>query len=77
MIAVTEVSRAYNAGRVAMYRKAGITTFRWDTTSPVPCALCIENSEAPPRFYGNPYPTGAIDPPQHPYCECILVGETE
>jgi len=74
MIAITEVSRAFNAGVLAMYRKNGITIFRWDVTSPDPCELCIANAAAEPRTYGTPYPSGAIDPPQHPRCECVLTG---
>jgi hypothetical protein len=74
MIVITEISRAFNAGIVAMYRANGNTLFRWETTSPIPCPICVRNSEDTPRFYGAPYSSGAIDPPQHPNCECILTG---
>lgn len=74
MIAVTEVSRGFNTGIIAMNRQNGITKFRWRTTSPDPCEPCIANTADEPRFYGTPYSSGAIDPPQHPRCECELVG---
>lgn len=74
MITLTEITRAYNAGILAMYRQNGITKFQWKTTGPDPCELCIANAAAEPRFYGTPWPSGAVDPPQHPRCECVLTG---
>lgn len=74
MIAATEANRAYNAGIVAVYRKQGITTFRWKTNSPEPCPLCVANSQDTPRTYGTLYSGGVPDAPQHPNCDCELIG---
>jgi hypothetical protein len=72
-IAVTEITRAFNAGAVAVYKADFLNEYRWVTGGPDPCELCLANEAAGPRFYGNPYPSGAIAPPQHPNCRCALI----
>ena len=72
-IAQTEVTRAVNAGALAVYKSEGLDVFEWITEGPDPCPVCLDNEAAEPRFYGNPWPGGAIEPPQHPHCRCALI----
>lgn len=38
------------------------------------CPSCLQNAAADPRRYGDPWPAGAVSPPQHPGgCRCALV----
>lgn len=37
------------------------------------CALCLENSMASPRRYGDPFPSGDVEPPIHVNCRCYLL----
>jgi len=74
MIAQTEVTRAVSAGAHQVYRANGIYNVRWQTEDDAKvCPVCMANEAAGPRFYGNPFPSGAIAPPQHPMCRCALL----
>ncbi len=35
--------------------------------------VCLDNDDAPPRPYGEPFPSGDIEPPAHDHCRCGLV----
>ncbi|SRR5258708_5239779 len=37
------------------------------------CQVCLDNDDAPPRPYGEPFPSGDIEPPAHDHCRCGLV----
>jgi hypothetical protein len=73
LIASTELNRALNAGRVEAYRKARVPRVRWITTSAHPCEICLMNEAAGPRHLGEPFPSGAVAPPEHPQCACELI----
>lgn len=73
MIALTELNRAWNEGLVAAFKAAGIPKVRWVTHSADPCPECIENEAYGPNWLGQPFPSGAIAPPDHPHCQCELV----
>lgn len=73
MIAVTEANRAGNAGRVEVYRNGGVPKVRWITTSKDPCPICLANEAAGARSLGDPFPSGATAPPEHPNCQCELI----
>ena len=73
LIATTEFNRAGNAGRVEVFRNAQVARVRWITTSVDPCPICLANEAAGPRALGEPFPSGAVAPPEHPQCQCELI----
>jgi hypothetical protein len=73
LIAVTEIARAMQAAALEAYRAAGVNKVRWITRSGHPCAICIANEAAGPRYLGEPFPSGHTAPPAHPQCECAII----
>lgn len=73
LIAITEINRAANAGRYEVYQNAGVPKVRWITTSKDPCPVCLANQAAGARYLGDPFPSGAVMPPEHPQCQCELI----
>lgn len=77
-IAITELIRAMGAAAYEVYRQAGIERVIWVTAEDASvCAECDANAAAGPRWLGDPFPSGAITPPQHPRCRCALLPYTE
>jgi hypothetical protein len=73
MIAQTEITRAISAAAVSVYKYGPTSEVIWVIEDDNACEECKANAEAGPRFYGNPFPSGAIEPPQHPRCRCALI----
>lgn len=71
-IAQTEIARGKNSGAYWAYRQTGTTYVRWIYTSHDPCQECIDNNAAGRWPLGQPFPSGAIMPPDHPHCQCHL-----
>lgn len=75
LVAVTEVSRGGNLAALARYdtrRLAGITHVEWAVDPERPCPVCVENADAGPVPIGTPFPSGLLNPPQHPRCRCAV-----
>ena len=73
-IVQTEVTRGQAAGAAAIYRDAGVQRVEWVTAEDARvCDFCDANEAAGPVFLGQAFPSGAIQPPQHPRCRCALV----
>lgn len=72
MIAQTEGNDAYNYGRMATARDAGLDEKAWETESGDPCPTCIENEEAGYIGIDDSFPSGDDGPTAHPNCECSL-----
>lgn len=73
MVAITEIARAMNLAALEAYRTARVEKVRWITRSGNPCAICLANQAAGPRYLGEPFPSGSVSPPEHPNCECVLI----
>lgn len=71
-IALTEATRASSAGASSAYADAGVLYVRW-VTEPGACEECEANEAAGRWPLGVPFPSGAIEPPQHPRCRCATV----
>jgi hypothetical protein len=69
----TEVTWAIAEGMAGYYRQAGVQTVAW-LTDPFSdrCAVCVENEDAGPMPFGELFPGGTVQPPQHPNCRCEL-----
>lgn len=73
MIAVTEVTRAWNAALAKIYAHLGVTHVEWVTTSADPCPKCVEAESAGPLPLGSVFPgVDTSEAPAHPRCACIL-----
>jgi SPP1 gp7 family putative phage head morphogenesis protein len=73
LVTQTETSWASAWAQIAAYRAAGITKTIWVTRNDFRvCSKCLRNQNAGPWPLGKPFPTGAIAPPQHPRCRCVL-----
>ena len=73
-IAQTEITRAMAAGAAETYRQAGVQMVEWVTSEDARvCDLCDANEASGPHFLGQVFPSGAMQPPQHPRCRCALV----
>jgi SPP1 gp7 family putative phage head morphogenesis protein len=73
-IAITELIRAMAAAAYEVYRQAGIERVIWVTAEDASvCAECEANASAGPHWLGDPFPSGAISPPEHPRCRCALL----
>ena len=78
MVVQTEVTRAMGAGAIEVYRLAGVRMVTWHTAEDNRvCPMCDANEAAGPRILGQPFPSGAIQPPQHPRCRCALLPALE
>jgi len=71
MITRTEVSASLNEGAIQSYKQAGVESTEWIATSP--CEVCAENDGVVVKI-GDAFPTGDTQPPQHPNCQCTVVG---
>ena len=72
LIAQTESADAYNEGRDAIARGAGLDEKAWETESGDPCPICIENEAAGWLDIDEDFPSGDDQPTAHPNCECVL-----
>ena len=71
MIAQTEVVDAYNAGRNATARAAGLDEHAWETESGNPCETCLANEAQGWIPIDQDFDSGDDAPPAHPNCECV------
>ncbi|MGD0053303.1 MAG: phage minor head protein [Vulcanimicrobiaceae bacterium] len=74
MVARTELSRAENAGAVALYRDAGVEKVRWScANSETSCEECMDADDEVVDL-GDAFPFVDVDaPPSHPNCVCAIV----
>lgn len=72
MIAQTEVVDAYNAGREATARAAGLAEKSWETESGNPCPTCVGNEDEGWIGIDDSFSSGDDSPTAHPNCECVL-----
>jgi hypothetical protein len=74
LVVRTEAVRAFTEGARAAYEAAGVPEVEWETSHDANvCPNCQANEDAGPQPLGKPFPSGAIQPPQHPRCRCILI----
>ncbi len=72
MIAQSEINTAYNFGRDALAREAGLDEKSWQIESLNPCVVCIENSLEGWIPIGDAFPSGDQIPTAHPNCMCTV-----
>lgn len=71
-IAQTEVSDAQIRGNWEVWEKSGVVkTVKWLVSADNACPVCLLNKDKIVKF-GDPFPSGAIMPTQHPSCRCGL-----
>ncbi|HET9304859.1 MAG TPA: phage minor head protein [Candidatus Sulfotelmatobacter sp.] len=68
MIAQTEVNDAYNFGRDALAREAGLDEKAWITESGNPCIECLGNQLQGYIPIDEPFQSGSMTPTEHPNC---------
>ena len=74
MIARTELGDLWAGTQMEVFSAMGIEYATWKTSGlPNVCGLCLGNQEAGPVKLGEPYPSGAIRPLEHPNCACVLI----
>jgi Phage Mu protein F like protein len=72
-IAQTEVADAQIKGNWEVWKKSGVVkTAKWLVSANNPCPVCLLNKDKIVKF-GEPFPSDAIMPTQHPSCRCALV----
>ncbi len=74
MVAANETARAVNDAALQRYDTArldGVTALEWVTAASA-CPICLRNAAAGPVPLGQPFPSGALSPPQHPHCRCAV-----
>jgi len=69
-IAITETNRVASYAAMQTYKEYGLEQHEWQAISP--CGKCARNEGAVVNI-GSPFPTGVIQPPQHPHCRCALL----
>jgi hypothetical protein len=69
-IAITEQNRAISYATVNRYKEAGLEQMEWEVSSP--CDKCAQNANQVVQI-GQPFRSGATQPPQHPHCRCVLL----
>jgi len=69
-IAITETNRVASYAAMQTYKEYGLEQHEWQAVSP--CDKCARNEGAVVDI-GSPFPTGVIQPPQHPHCRCALL----
>lgn len=72
MIAQNEVNDAYNAGRTATARAAGLSEKSWETESANPCPVCTGNEDDGWIGMDDSFSSGDDAPTAHVNCQCIL-----
>lgn len=73
MIAVTEMSRAFNASTVNNYTEFGVELVEWLAIDVGTCPICPANAAQGPIPLGQPFQSGETAPPAHPHCRCTLI----
>ena len=72
-IAVSEVTRAWNAALLAYYRAVGVAYKVWITRDDAKvCAKCKANQDQGPVELSKPFKSGDLAPLAHPNCRCRL-----
>lgn len=69
-IARTEMTRAVADEAMNRYEALGVMEAEWNTVSP--CDECADN-EGEIRPLGDDFPSGDMQPPVHPNCNCFLI----
>lgn len=78
MIATTELNRAMSAAAYGRYKAAGHAATTWATArDDRVCPICTENTLAGEIPIGEPYPSGDLYPPGHPWCRCACLPAIE
>jgi len=72
-VATGAVVTAAGLAAMAAYLGAGVRMGRWVTDSGNVCPACRANADAGEVPVGEPYPSGAVEAPQHPRCRCQVV----
>lgn len=74
VIAETEQTMAVMQGELQGWKESGVVTGSvWLlTNNENECELCAANAAAGEVALGEPFPSGATAPPQHPNCQCSL-----
>lgn len=67
-IARTESVNAYQAGVTKFGQLSGAVGKEWRDAGAVD--ICLQNTEAGPTPFNQPYPSGVMAPTQHPFCRC-------
>jgi SPP1 gp7 family putative phage head morphogenesis protein len=74
MIATTETARAVSAATQDTYKQQGIDRVTWEIAPDERvCVVCAANHDAGPTGRDEPFPSGDLYPPAHPWCRCALV----
>ena len=69
-IAITETNRVASYAAMETYKEFGLEKHEWLPINP--CDVCALNDGAIINI-GSPFPSGVIQPPQHPNCRCALI----
>lgn len=72
-VALTELIGAVSRAAISLFRRSKVQNGRWIADPRKSCPVCIANSKADPRPFGQPYPSGSAFPPEHPNCACAVV----
>ena len=72
LVALTETARAMNRGALDTYQANDVPGKEW-LTQLLPCAICEANKDAGVIPLTDAFPSGAICPPAHPRCRCVLL----
>ena len=74
LVTQTETAWGQAQAQVGAYRAAGVKSTIWQTRNDSRvCGRCRGNQAAGPWPLGKPFPSGALAPPQHPRCRCVLI----
>ncbi len=74
MVAHTEMARAASSATVTAYSAAGVRTRSWLTAEDAKvCVACDADEAAGDVPVGEPFPSGLMMPPGHPWCRCALM----
>jgi hypothetical protein len=69
-IAITETCRVRSLASMETYKEFGLEQHEWLPINP--CDICALNDGAVVNI-GSPFPSGVIQPPQHPNCKCAVM----
>jgi hypothetical protein len=69
-IAITETCRVRSYAAMETYKEFGLEKHEWLPINP--CDICALNDGAVVNI-GSPFPSGVIQPPQHPNCKCAIM----